>query len=193
MVLIPFAVGLRYYKRVPSALWPIIILCGVWSAAEIYSYVLRMQSISNAHVSFILTVLEVYLFCAFFRALKVNQSNIVYQVTLTVVEYFAGDGQFNKYTLTFEYVVVTYFAVRYLLNASDIISSIESRITLIILSYMLLSFPYFLSWDWLRVTNINLLKVLGNTFAFSHAGCYLLMAYVIWKHSSSYSVRSSYR
>lgn len=193
-VIIPFLVGVVYRKHLSAELMPIVLLCGLGLLAEVYCYVLRVYGISNVHVSYILTPLETYLYMAFFfhvsHLFSHKRALIVVAIVsaLALADYILLKGSLNTLSLSAEFMIITSLCIYTYLR--------ESRYSLLILTILfstLTSFPYFFAYEWLRVTNVQALIYLSYVFAVTHSACYLIIAYVIWKHSSSSAVRSSYR
>ena len=198
-VIIAFVVGMRYYKRLPAALVPVVWLCGVWVVAEVYSFALRVNGISNAHVSYILTVIEIYLFSVFFYRVSKHPLKSVVLQSITIIgfafallEFILLKTPFNTFSLTFEYcfIAVASLYVFYEMTVNKI-STRYLVLTLTILFYTLSSFPYFFAYEWLRISNVALLMSLAGIHSYVHAICYLVLTFVIWKSSSSLSALSS--
>jgi len=199
VVVIPAAVGVLRYSRIPDALEPVVWLCIMWLFAEVYSYSLRVNGIMNAHVSYVLTAFEIFLFSKFYdRACTLVSKNVFSIIgwggfVLVACDFIFINTPLNTFSLSVEYVIVTIYA---LLLYYEIVVHKSSRqfygINLILLFYMLSSFPYFFAWEWLRVSDMKLLLLFGNVHAIVHTICYLLMALILWKSSSSLSRQSSY-
>lgn len=192
-VAIPFVVGLYFYKRVPWELVPVVILCGVWLMAEGYSYYLRARGLSNAHVSYLLTPLEIFLFTTFYFRLNGNRfsdalgwSVSAGGLAIVLCEYLTLNSPLNTFSLGFEFILVTLLSVYTFFQTSK-----HSLLNLTLLFYILCSFPYFFAWEWLRVNNVSHLMLFASIYAYTHSACYIIMAIVIWKYSLSSVARSA--
>jgi hypothetical protein len=195
-VLIPFGAGLLLHKRIPTGYINIVFLCGLWFIAELYSYVLRVNNIMNAHVSYILTAFEIFFYASFYASACGN--NFAYRLIrrigflgflLVVFDYLVFKTPLNTFSLSVEYIILTCFAL-YLFY--EIVTNKSPKdyalMNFVLLFYVLSSFPYFFAWEWLRTSNMSLLVVLANIHSFVHAICYMVIAYILWKSSLSYSV-----
>jgi hypothetical protein len=191
---VPFAVGVYHRRRVPYELVPIVLLCGVWLLAEILSYYLRAKGQHNAFVSYFLTPLEVFLFTTFFfRIGTINFRNneiIGWTITAGAVmisgfEYIFVHGELNAISLACEFGLITFLSVHTYLRSSQ-----YPLLILTLLFYTLTSFPYFFAFDWLRANNLSVLMLLASIYAYTHTCCYLLIAIILWKKSTSSAVRS---
>lgn len=196
-VIIPFVVGVWHYRQMPTAFHPIVWLLGAWTLAEVYSYILRINAINNAHISFVLTAIEVFLFCVFYGKSSsrlsgnVAGSIVITGIILVCTEYIFTSGEFSTYSITFEYIVVASLSFfLYYEHVMQRASSATFGINLTILFYLLCSFPYFFAYEWLRITNMHALMVLATIYAVMHSICYLILAYLIWKSSSLSLARS---
>lgn len=188
-VVVPFAVGLFYYKKTPAELVPIVMLCGVWLAAEIYCYYLRMQGKSNAHVSYILTPIEIFLYTSFYFRIagssrlsdRIGWAISAAGLIITITEYFLLSKQFNSISLAIEFALIAFMSVYTYLGTNR-----YPLLNLTILFYALASFPYFFTYEWLRVNNLSLLMLLAGIYSYTHSVCYILMALILWKRSTSF-------
>lgn len=194
---IPFVVGLLCVKRLPWELTPFVMLCGVWFMAEGYSYILRARGISNAHVSYFITPLEIFFFATYFfrqnPPTKFFNDTIGWLVAaggviVVCIDYIAFKGSMNTMSLAIEFAFVTCLCIYTFFNTSR-----YTALNLTVLFYLLSSFPYFFAYEWLRVNYLSHLMLLGGVYAYTHSACYIIMAVLIWKYSSSLSARSSYQ
>ncbi|MFZ6011183.1 MAG: hypothetical protein ACOYXT_12625 [Bacteroidota bacterium] len=196
-VVIPLAIGLVLFRKIPAAYRSIVFLCGLWLAAEIYSYVLRVNDVMNAHVSYILTAFEIFFFASFYAFACSNHKAVRWigrlsfsGFAIVTLDAIIFNTPLNTFSLSFEYLLLTGFAV-YLFY--EIVSAKASKeysfINFVLLFYLLSSFPYFFAWEWLRISNMELLLVFAGLHSFVHAACYLLMAVILWRSSLSYSHR----
>lgn len=194
-VVIPFAVGVRFYNRIPSAYRIIVWLCGVWIVAEIYSFTIASLGISNAHVSYVLTLLELWLFTGFYYRIIHRHRSTFMAVVYLGAGLVLGDAvligtPLNTFSLTVEYIVLTCFCLYlFYLIIIGAASVRDLLINFTLLFYLLSSFPYFFAWHWLRTSNMDMLLVFANIHSVVHALCYQVIAYTIWKSQSSYSVQ----
>jgi hypothetical protein len=196
-VIFPLAVGIANHNRIRPAYRLITLLCGLWLLAEVYSFILRQTGSTNTHISFILTAFEILVFSFFYaRVVARKNASIFFKrisiigFVLVAIDIFVFRTPLNTFSLAIEYFLLTGFAL-YLFY--EIIAGWTSReyvgINFVLLFYMLSSFPYFFIWEWLRIWDMELLRLLAFIHAVVHAVCYFIMSYVIWKSSLSYSVR----
>lgn len=197
MVLVPFAVGVRYYRELPTAIIPLVWLLGTWSVAEVYCFVLRLYHVSNSHVSFILIPTQLVLFLVFyFRASPTFKFPIPLMAigfVVTALDYVVGN-QFSSLGISYQYIVVV--ALNCYLYYEIVTYKASQHyfgVNLTLLFYLLSSFPYFFAYEWLRIRDMHALMLLGNIHAGMHAICYLVLAYQIWKSSLLSAAPRSYR
>ncbi len=175
----------------------IVYLCAIWLAAEIYSYVLRINNIVNAHVSYSLTAFEIFLYALFYYNVCQDRKarNVFYKIAplglvLIVADYLIFDTPLNTFSLSVEYVALTCMGLYLFYEISIGLASKEySVVNFTLLFYLLSSFPYFFAWEWLRVDNMDLLMIFNISHLLVHTICYFVMGFVLWKSSLSYSVR----
>jgi len=193
VVVIPFAIGMRYFNRMPQAMSVIVLLCGAWSITEILMFSLRVQGINNAFLSYALTAVEVYLFSGFYFHTTGNRyiRMIAFSsIPLVVFDYLVFGTPLNTFSLVVEYILITGMAVYLFIQITRRKASADFfLINLTLLFYFLSSFPYFLAWEWLRTTNMDLLGLLAGIHLYVHAICYLIIAFTLWKSQLSYSAR----
>lgn len=196
-VLIPLAMGVRYFHRIEPSNRALVYLCAIWFAAELYSYLLRINNIGNAHVSYVLTGFEIYFYSLFYSQVchdrylgKMIGKVGYFGFLLPIADYLFIGTPLNTLSLLLEYVILTCFAIYLFYEiVTGRTSEKYSVINFTLLFYMLSSFPYFFAWEWLRSTNLDLLRALGNVHSIVHSICYQIMAFILWKSSLSYSVR----
>jgi hypothetical protein len=197
VVIVPFMVGAFFFKRLSLPYKSIFYLCGLWVMAEVYSYVLRINGIENAHVSYVLTALEIFLFASFYANASPRHytTRFIKRVSLSGfllvgIDYIIFSTPLNTFSLSIEYFILTGFAL-YLFYEITTNKSSESYtlINFTLLFYTLSSFPYFFAWEWLRISDMELLLTLSYIHSFVHAICYFIMAYILWRSSLLYSVR----
>lgn len=198
-VLIPTIVGIVHYNRISIGYKPIVWLCILWSTAEVYAYLLRINGMNNAHISYLLTAVEIYLYANFYdRACSLIPSKTfkivgIAGIVLTTLDFIIFRTAINTFSLTAEYILISAF-VLYLFyeNVAENRSREYYFMNLVILFYTISSFPYFFAWEWLRTDNIPLLILFGNVHAGIHAICYILITFLLWKSTSSLSEQSSF-
>jgi hypothetical protein len=196
-VVIPFAFGIAMFKRIPKALQFIVSLCGAWFITEIFMFSLRINGQTNAFLSYPLTAVELILYAEFFYY-STSRSKADYffavvfwsAIPLVVVDSFLFATPLNTFSLTVEYILV---AVMSLILFWQIVRGEASTqfltINFILLFYLLSSLPYFAAWEFLRSSDMDLLKVLAGIHLYVHAICYLALTFIICRFSSSWSPR----
>jgi hypothetical protein len=202
VVVIPFAFGVAVFNRIPKALQFLVMLCGAWFITEIFMFVLRMQGAQNAFLSYPLTAVEIMLFVLFYlRATRSGRrprrtSDYFFAVIfflsipLVVFDWYYFGTPLNTFSLSVEYILITGMALYlYAQTVSGKAPADFSTVNLTLLFYFLSSFPYFVAWEWLRTSNLELLKVLSWFHLYVHAICYLVFTFTLWRSSLSYSVR----
>jgi hypothetical protein len=190
-------VGLIYFRRAPVTIQIIVILCGVWFTSELYCFTLRLYHLPNTHVSYVLTAVEIYFFSGFYmhacRHFKQVFKRLAFVgVPLVLIDLIVFQTPLNTFSLSVEYIGLTCYSL-YLMYEMIIGDSSDKYATLnfTLLFYLLSSFPYFFAWEWLRVEDMDLLKTFALVHAYVHAACFLLLTYLIWRHSTlSFSARS---
>jgi hypothetical protein len=196
-VIVPLLVGIFSFRHLSNAYKMIVYLCAIWLAAEIYSYILRINNIVNAHVSYSLTAFEIFLYALFYYNACRNQKaqKLFYKIAplglvLIVADYLMFDTPLNTFSLSVEYIVLTGMGLYLFYEISiGLASKAYSLINFTLLFYLLSSFPYFFAWEWLRVANMDLLMIFNISHLLVHTICYFVMGFVLWKSSLSYSVR----
>lgn len=194
---IPLLAGVIYYKRLPQPLRPIVYLLAVYFIAEGYMFALRFHKIPNMHVSYFLTACEIYLFSSLYAQICANQKAISVinslrwsGVVLVLLDYVVFGNEMNTFSLTIEYILLAAYGVYfYYETLTDQSTDRYSVLNFTLLFYMLSSFPYFFAWEWLRVSDMNWLRLLASTHAYMHATCYLFLTYIIWRFSLRLSAR----
>jgi hypothetical protein len=198
-VVIPFAFGLLFFNRIPKAFRFIVYLCGAWTLTEVAMFILRMQGISNAFLSYPLTAVELMLYSLFYlrtntglRSIAGNFFAVVFwsSVPLVLLDAFLFSTPLNTFSLTVEYILVG--AMSLILFWQIVRGEASANfftINLITLFYLLSSLPYFVAWECLRSNNMDLLTVLAGIHLYVHAFCYLAITFSLWRSSLSWSPR----
>jgi len=199
-VIIPTIVGMMFYRHIDKGFKPIVWLCAVWTIAEIYSYILRIKGQQNAHVSYVLTAIEIYLFSDFYDHACTLVPRKVFNIIgasgflIVMLDFYFFRTEINTFSLTVEYVLLTaYIIYLFYENVVENVSRQYYLLNMTILFYTLSSFPYFFTWEWLHSDNVGLLTIFGNVHAIIHAVCYFVIAFILWKSSLSSSQQSYYR
>jgi len=199
-VIIPTIVGMILYRRINKGFRPIVWLCVVWTIAEVYSYILRIKGVQNAHISYILTAIEIYLFSDFYNHACLLLPRKIFNVIgvsgffIVILDFYFFRTGINTFSLTAEYILlIAYTIYLFYENVVENTSRQYYLLNMVILFYTLSSFPYFFAWEWLRSDNISLLTIFGNVHAIVHAFCYLVIAFILWKSSLSLSRQSYYQ
>jgi hypothetical protein len=199
-VIIPTIVGMTLYRRIDKAFKPIVWLCVVWTAAEVYSYMLRINGSQNAHISYILTAIEIYLFSRFYDQACTLVPRYIFKLIgisgffIVAFDFYFFRTGINTFSLTVEYILlISYIVYLFYENVMENTSRQYYFFNIVVLFYTLSSFPYFFTWEWLHSNNIPLLMIFGNIHAIVHTFCYFVIAFILWKSSLSLSQQSSFQ
>lgn len=193
IVVIPLAFGIRVFHRIPKALQYIVLLCAAWFITELAMYCLRIQGITNASLSYLLTAVEIYLFAAFYfvsTGTRIIRWIAFLGVPLIAFDWILFGTPLNTFSLAIEYLLITGLALHLFYQITCGRASADFFvINLTLLFYLLSSFPYFVAWEWLRTTNMDLLTTMSFIHLYVHAICYLVITFELWRSSLSYSHR----
>lgn len=162
-------------------------------------HVLNLYGISNAFVTYIGSTFEFIIFTGIF----IHASSWNYRPHWKIIRAIGFAGAFipaitwlvfrtefatAAFAVEYTYVISLCIYVFYQVAIGEADRE-YLPLTLVIIFYLLGSFPYLFAWEWLKTLDMQMLIALGWTHAAIHTLCYFIFTYLIWRSSLSFSAR----